>query len=159
MTKNESKTDFLHKISTDFVCIFQIFRFFSEIEAKWKSNLENDLYWLWPWNIKMYQTHWNFPTCLMLQRWFLVWAISSYFITIIKNHPVVELCTLNSSLLRWRRTVFYHGFLCTLCIDIHYLGLVRSGEGGQHLTILCSVFLGLCKVRLIFFSFVIPDTS
>ena len=62
-------------------------------------------------------------------------------------------------LLRWRRTVFYHGFLCTLCIDIHYLGLVRSGEGGQHLTILCSVFLGLCKVRLIFFSFVIPDTS
>ena len=34
MTKHESKTDFLHKILKDFVCIFQIFRVFSEIEAK-----------------------------------------------------------------------------------------------------------------------------
>jgi hypothetical protein len=44
MTKNESKQDFLHKILKDFVCIFQIFWFFSEIEAQWKSNLENHLY-------------------------------------------------------------------------------------------------------------------
>jgi hypothetical protein len=40
MTKNESKKDILHKILKDFVCIFQILRFFSEIEAQWKSNLE-----------------------------------------------------------------------------------------------------------------------
>ena len=45
MTKNESKTDFLHKISKDFVCIFQIFQFFSEIEAERKSNSENDLWY------------------------------------------------------------------------------------------------------------------
>jgi hypothetical protein len=43
MTQNESNTDFLQKISKDFVCIFQRFQFFSEIEAEWKSNLENDL--------------------------------------------------------------------------------------------------------------------
>ena len=30
MTKNESKMDFLHKISEYFVCIFQILQFFSE---------------------------------------------------------------------------------------------------------------------------------
>jgi hypothetical protein len=34
ITKNESKADILHKISKDVVCIFQTFRFFSEIEAK-----------------------------------------------------------------------------------------------------------------------------
>jgi hypothetical protein len=34
MTKTESKIDLLHKISKDFVCIFQIFRFFKEIEDK-----------------------------------------------------------------------------------------------------------------------------
>ena len=43
MTQNESKTDFLQNISKDFVCIFQRFWFFSENEAEWKSNLENDL--------------------------------------------------------------------------------------------------------------------
>jgi hypothetical protein len=89
MTKNESKSDFLYKISKDFVCIFQIFQFSSEIEAKWKGNFENDLYWLWPWNIKMYQTQWNFHTCL--QWCFLIWAISSYFISAIIKHPVVFL--------------------------------------------------------------------
>jgi hypothetical protein len=44
MTKNESKKGFLHKILKDFVCIFQIYQFFSEIEARWKSNLDNHLY-------------------------------------------------------------------------------------------------------------------
>ena len=44
MTKHESKTDFLHKISKDFVCIFSNTSILSEIEAKSKSNLENDLY-------------------------------------------------------------------------------------------------------------------
>ena len=34
MTKNEGNTDFLHNILKDFVCIFQIFQFFSEIETK-----------------------------------------------------------------------------------------------------------------------------
>jgi hypothetical protein len=34
------------------VCFSNI-SIFSEIGAKWKSNLENHLYWLWPWNIKM----------------------------------------------------------------------------------------------------------
>jgi hypothetical protein len=43
MTKNESKMDIIHKISKDFVCIFQTFQFFGEIEAKQKSNLENYL--------------------------------------------------------------------------------------------------------------------
>jgi hypothetical protein len=47
MPKNESKQDFLHKISKDFVCIFQIFWIFSEIEAEWTNNLENQLHWLW----------------------------------------------------------------------------------------------------------------
>ena len=32
MTKHESKTDFLHKISKDFVCIFSNISIFSEIE-------------------------------------------------------------------------------------------------------------------------------
>jgi hypothetical protein len=43
MTKNESKMDFLLKISKDFVCIFQIFRFFSEIEALMKKQFRNHL--------------------------------------------------------------------------------------------------------------------
>ena len=34
MTKHESKTDFLHRISKDFVCIFSNTLIFSEIEAK-----------------------------------------------------------------------------------------------------------------------------
>ena len=44
MTKNESKKDFLHKISKYYVCIFSNISIFSEIEAKWKSNLEYDLF-------------------------------------------------------------------------------------------------------------------
>jgi hypothetical protein len=44
MTKHESKTDFLDKILTDFVCIFSNISIFSEIGAKGKSNLENHLY-------------------------------------------------------------------------------------------------------------------
>jgi hypothetical protein len=32
MTKNGSKKDFLHKISKDFVCIFQIFRFLVKLK-------------------------------------------------------------------------------------------------------------------------------
>ena len=43
MTKNESKNDFLHKISKDFVGIISNIPIFSEIEAKWKGNLENHL--------------------------------------------------------------------------------------------------------------------
>jgi hypothetical protein len=34
MTKRERKTDFLHKISKDFVCIFSNISIFSEIETK-----------------------------------------------------------------------------------------------------------------------------
>jgi hypothetical protein len=41
------------------LCVF----FFSVIEAKWKSNLENDLYWLWPWNIKMSKSTWENANC------------------------------------------------------------------------------------------------
>ena len=41
MTKHESKTEFLHMISKYFVRIFSNISIFSEIEAKWKSNLEN----------------------------------------------------------------------------------------------------------------------
>jgi hypothetical protein len=37
MTKHESKTDFLHKISSDFVRIFSNIPIFSEIEAKLKK--------------------------------------------------------------------------------------------------------------------------
>jgi hypothetical protein len=33
MTKNESKSDFLHKISNEFVCIFSNISIFGEIEA------------------------------------------------------------------------------------------------------------------------------
>ena len=62
MIKHESKTDYLHKISNDFVCIFSNISILSEIEAKWKGNLENHLYWSWPWNIKMYEHQWTFPT-------------------------------------------------------------------------------------------------
>ena len=34
MTEHESKTDFLHQISIDFVCIFSNILILSEIEAK-----------------------------------------------------------------------------------------------------------------------------
>jgi hypothetical protein len=44
MTKHESKTDFLHKILKKNVCIFLNISIFSEIEAEWKTNLENHLY-------------------------------------------------------------------------------------------------------------------
>jgi hypothetical protein len=44
MTKHESKMDYLHKISNDFVCIFSNILIFSEIEAKQEDNLENHLY-------------------------------------------------------------------------------------------------------------------
>ena len=37
MTKHESKTDFLHKISKDFVCIFQIFRFLVKLKPNEKA--------------------------------------------------------------------------------------------------------------------------
>ena len=37
MTKNESKADFLNKISTDFVCIFQIFRFLVKLKPNEKA--------------------------------------------------------------------------------------------------------------------------
>ena len=37
MTKNESKKDFLHKISKDFVCIFQIFRFLVKLKPNEKA--------------------------------------------------------------------------------------------------------------------------
>jgi hypothetical protein len=37
MTKNESKTDFLRKISKDFVCIFQIFRFLVNLKPNEKA--------------------------------------------------------------------------------------------------------------------------
>jgi hypothetical protein len=39
--------------------------------------------------VKMDQTQLNFATCLKLQRWFLVWARSSYFMCIIIKHPVL----------------------------------------------------------------------
>ena len=44
MTKDESKADFLPKISKDFVRIFSNISIFCEIEAKRESNLENRLY-------------------------------------------------------------------------------------------------------------------
>ena len=37
MTKHESKTDYLHKISNDFMCIFSNISIFSEIEVKRKK--------------------------------------------------------------------------------------------------------------------------
>jgi hypothetical protein len=37
LTKHESKTDFLHKISEDFVCIFQIFQFLVKLEPNEKA--------------------------------------------------------------------------------------------------------------------------
>jgi hypothetical protein len=67
MTKYESKTDYLHKISNEFVCIFSNISLFSEIEAKRKNNLENHLYWLRPWNIKMLYIKVNFPIEFSLQ--------------------------------------------------------------------------------------------
>ena len=41
----------------------------------------------------MYQTQWNFPTCLWC---FLILAISSYFISVIIKHPV------DLSIISWR---------------------------------------------------------
>jgi hypothetical protein len=40
MTKNESKTEFLHKILKDFVFIFQIFRFFVKLKPDEKAFLK-----------------------------------------------------------------------------------------------------------------------
>ena len=58
MTKHESKTDFLHKISKDFVSIFSNTSIFSQIEAKRKSNLENHLYCSLSGHYQEAELHW-----------------------------------------------------------------------------------------------------
>ena len=42
------------------MCIFQRFRFLLKLEPNEKNNLENHLFWLWPWQIKMSEYQWTF---------------------------------------------------------------------------------------------------
>ena len=54
---------------------------FIEIEATWKSNLENHLHWLKPLNIKMFCLQLNFATNLPLM-------VLPSFVAFIMDHPV-----------------------------------------------------------------------
>ena len=79
------------ELKNKYLKFLMYFHKFSKFERNfWRGQPKHQGFFLLVWQvfIKMYQTQWNFATCLMIQ-----WAISSYFINIIKNHPVwVGIC-------------------------------------------------------------------